>query len=215
MPRLTLWVELPSSALQGRHCGSWNLLWTWRPPKINFAELLPWQVQLRTLAAAAFTYADSGARACASASGAASGAARCDVRGVRMRCDRPRAPPVPPWQRVNHFPQSKNLTRKDLLKKHLQRQRQLSGRSSELMPLTYVLPAEYLAFVEAYARCEEEKDGANVWIMKPVGSSRGRGISIISDVSEASYHFLRTHVTYHPGLPVGPPLLTAHSLLPR
>jgi hypothetical protein len=63
---------------------TWDVLWTWRAPKISWAELLP-------------------------------------------------------WQRVNHFPQARHLTRKDLLKKHLQRQRQLSERLAEsfdIMPLT-------------------------------------------------------------------------------
>ena len=26
------WLEVPRSLAQG-HCGSWNLLWTWRPPR--------------------------------------------------------------------------------------------------------------------------------------------------------------------------------------
>ena len=51
-------------------------------------------------------------------------------------------------------------------------------------------PKEYVAFADAFARCREEAraahrarhpdagptdgDGANIWIMKPVGLSRGR-----------------------------------------
>eukprot|EP00966_Prymnesium_polylepis_P012544 288398-Prymnesium_polylepis.1 len=44
------------------------------------------------------------------------------------------------------------------------------------MPLTYALPAEYLAFVDASSRCADASNGAagsNVWIMKPVGAPRG------------------------------------------
>ena len=87
--------------------------------------------------------------------------------------------------------QARHLTRKDLLKKHLQRQMQLSERAAEaydIMPLTFTLPSEFLAFTDAFARSAEEEaeaeaalaeaaeDGTdtavtptpNVWIMKPV-----------------------------------------------
>ena len=65
-----------SGRRQRQHAGTWNMLWTWRQPKLNWEELLP-------------------------------------------------------WQRVNHFPQARQLTRKDLLKKHLHRQRKLSARAAE------------------------------------------------------------------------------------
>ena len=181
------WLELPAS-LGRRHCATWNVLWTWRPPRVAWAELLPWQL-------------------------------------------------------VNHFPQSRQLTRKDLLKKHLQRQRQGAGAAAAglrdaIMPLTFSLPAEYVAFVDAFSQaprsrrdhaeirrrghagigrrvraevtpppqqCDEGQRAAalaagdaadvtgappsarNVWIMKPVGLSRGRGISLVGDISDVSY----------------------------
>jgi len=132
---LLRWFELPS-ALQHSHCGTWNLLWTWRPPRVNHTELLP-------------------------------------------------------WQRVNHFPQSRQLTRKDLLKKNLHRRNAVvSGRLAEacdILPLTFILPKEYVAFCDAFARCAEAEGEANVWIMKPVGLSRGRGISMLNDISGVSY----------------------------
>ena len=132
---LLRWFELPS-ALQHSHCGTWNLLWTWRPPRVNHTELLP-------------------------------------------------------WQRVNHFPQSRQLTRKDLLKKNLHRRHAVvSGRLAEacdILPLTFILPKEYVAFCDAFARCAEAEGEANVWIMKPVGLSRGRGISMLNDISGVSY----------------------------
>ena len=75
------------------------------------------------------------------------------------------------------------------------------------MPLTFVLPKEYVSFAEAFSRCREEAravyrathpdeaesesgtkaDALNMWIMKPVGSSRGRGISLLNDISGVSY----------------------------
>ncbi|KAG5189003.1 tubulin-tyrosine ligase/Tubulin polyglutamylase, partial [Tribonema minus] len=77
-------------------------------------------------------------------------------------------------------PRSRELTRKDLLKKHLTRAMAASARHARefhIMPQTFVLPHEYTAFVAA----------TNIWIMKPVGLSRGRGIEVIDDVSAVRY----------------------------
>jgi tubulin polyglutamylase TTLL5 len=99
-----------------------------------------------------------------------------------------------PWQRVNHFPHSRQLTRKDLLKKNLERARAAPGRADayDVMPLTFALPAEYNAFAMAFAACREHAEasgGANVWIMKPTGSgaSRGRRITLLNDITGVSY----------------------------
>jgi len=105
------------------------------------------------------------------------------------------------YQRVNHFPDARQLTRKDWLKRHLQRYRAIPGRvgdSFDIMPVTYTLPGEFQAFAEDYlSRAQEfresqeegvsssggeldrEEDTANLWIVKPVGLSRGRGISVV------------------------------------
>ena len=94
------------------------------------------------------------------------------------------------WQKVNHFPETRNFSRKDLLKKNIEKTMKISQKCAQLwniIPLTYVLPKEYLLFVDNYAKQEEENSSANVWIMKPVGKSRGRGISVINDVNQVSY----------------------------
>jgi hypothetical protein len=111
------------------------------------------------------------------------------------------------WQRINHFQDSKQLTRKDLLKKNLQRYTELgapgatgsggrrqdrgsAGNAFEIMPQTFLLPHEYIHFVQAFQETEatREADGAqNYWIMKPVGMSRGRGISLVRDVASLAY----------------------------
>ena len=97
------------------------------------------------------------------------------------------------WQRVNHYPDSKELTRKDLLKKNIQRYTVMGGKTGEqfnIMPMTFLLPHEYTSFVQAFTTAETNKiidNIQNFWILKPLGMSRGRGISLIKDLSEISY----------------------------
>ncbi|GLE07072.1 hypothetical protein PINS_up016941 [Pythium insidiosum] len=82
------------------------------------------------------------------------------------------------WQKVNHFKQAKALTRKDCLKRHLGKYAALGGRlrqAFDIAPLTFLLPQEYVAFVQAFhdrAR-RLEPSQKNIWIMKPVALSRG------------------------------------------
>ncbi len=103
------------------------------------------------------------------------------------------------FQRVNHFPGSRELTRKDTLKKNLHRFTGFGGKLAkqfDIMPRTFCLPREYLSFVEAFSRlAEEEEDrfplkppgSINWWILKPAGLSRGRGISLLNDIGQVSY----------------------------
>jgi len=95
------------------------------------------------------------------------------------------------WQKVNHFPDARQLTRKDLLKRHLSRHhKMLKGTRAaaifNIMPPTFTLPKEYSSWVEAFGKgvVEAPEEGGNLWIMKPVGSSRGRGISLVSAVDD-------------------------------
>ena len=175
------WEELPAGLGLGV---SWNLLWSWSKPRVNMSHLLV-------------------------------------------------------WQKVNHFEDSKQLTRKDLLKKNIQRYTDMSSgklqTAFEIMPLTFILPQEYTAFVQAYTKIgalanqqieqaqalvqelangnkQQSVEGSahpavgtagaaastsamlsninsniNLWIMKPIGMSRGRGISIVKDLSDVTY----------------------------
>lgn len=94
------------------------------------------------------------------------------------------------WQRVNHFPETRNFSRKDLLKKNIEKIMKISQKCGimwNITPVTYVLPKEYVQFVDHYAKQVENNPSDNVWIMKPVGKSRGRGISVVNDVNQVSY----------------------------
>ncbi|GAB9469330.1 hypothetical protein Gpo141_00006611 [Globisporangium polare] len=104
------------------------------------------------------------------------------------------------WQKVNHFQHAKALTRKDCLKKNMGKYLAMGGRMKQaydVTPLTFILPHEYIAFVQAFqdkgARLRASSDNGtsgsrkNIWIMKPVALSRGRGISLIDDLSQVVY----------------------------
>ena len=95
------------------------------------------------------------------------------------------------WQRCNHFAGIKALTRKDLLARHLERCRRARGAAFDLCPRTFQLPGEYVAFVDAFSKAAEEAAEAGgrppLWIMKPVGLSRGRGIFLVSDLGDVAY----------------------------
>eukprot|EP00898_Chlorokybus_atmophyticus_P008329 jgi/Chlat1/8498/Chrsp80S07888 len=112
-------------------------------------------------------------------------------------------------QRINHFRNHYELTRKDLLiknlkraaKKQLQQQQQQqqqnqsssnnNDNSSALMlgsgrydffPQSYALPAEYGIFVEEFKKVPP----GTVWIMKPVGRAQGKGIFLFNKLSQIS-----------------------------
>ena len=55
------------------------------------------------------------------------------------------------------------------------------------MPLTYILPKEYVSFLETFSELEDKEGRMNYWIMKPAAKSRGRGISVVNDISQVTY----------------------------
>ncbi|CAM4651576.1 unnamed protein product [Leuciscus chuanchicus] len=83
------------------------------------------------------------------------------------------------FQKVNHFPRSFELTRKDRLYKNIQRMQQTHGfQNFHIVPQTFVLPAEYQEFSSSFSKDK------GAWIIKPVASSRGRGIYLVSNPSQ-------------------------------
>uniref|UniRef100_A0A4W5KL88 Tubulin--tyrosine ligase-like protein 5 n=1 Tax=Hucho hucho TaxID=62062 RepID=A0A4W5KL88_9TELE len=83
------------------------------------------------------------------------------------------------FQKVNHFPRSYELTRKDRLYKNIQRMQQSHGfKNFHIVPQTFVLPSEYQEFCSSFVKDQ------GPWIIKPVASSRGRGIYLVSNPNQ-------------------------------
>ena len=85
------------------------------------------------------------------------------------------------YQKVNHFPGTHEITRKDRLARTLLAAREAHGSAAYgFVPVTYVLPADTEALLEHMRELEHTSGERAAWIVKPSASSRGRGISIIS-----------------------------------
>eukprot|EP00760_Papus_ankaliazontas_P024358 PhM_4_TR2261/c0_g1_i1/m.15705/K16600/TTLL2; tubulin polyglutamylase TTLL2 len=95
-----------------------------------------------------------------------------------------------PHARLNHFPRSGSITKKDNLHRNLRRFRvaQGGGAMLDFAPTTFVLPGEYVKFCQAYGDAQEADGGTNaVWICKPSELSRGRKIFVFRDIGELLY----------------------------
>ena len=69
------------------------------------------------------------------------------------------------------------------MKKNLER----CKKAFHVLPTTFVLPKEYVKFVEAFSEAESTDGALNYWILKPCAMSRGRGIQLINDITSVSY----------------------------
>lgn len=79
------------------------------------------------------------------------------------------------YQRVNQFPGSNEITRKDTLTRNILRMSFLHGHKHfDFMPMSYIFPIEREAIITAIS-----SDPSVKWIIKPAGSSQGKGISIV------------------------------------
>ncbi|CAK93295.1 unnamed protein product (macronuclear) [Paramecium tetraurelia] len=96
-----------------------------------------------------------------------------------------------PHQKINHFRNHYELTRKDLMIKNLKKQKRALEKEGKIdeanaynfFPLTYHLPSEYPIFNEEF---KKQGDNKTAWIMKPIGKSQGRGIFLFNKISQIS-----------------------------
>ena len=84
------------------------------------------------------------------------------------------------YQKINHFPRSTELTRKDCMYSRMARMKAIYGEKAfNFIPETFILPKEYGALFESMSNNPNQ-----VWIVKPSASSQGKGIFLTSSIDE-------------------------------
>jgi len=79
------------------------------------------------------------------------------------------------YQRFNHFPCTWEIGRKDNMSTNFQRLNSAFPNDFRYVPETFVLPKDINTYMQKSNENKNKK-----WILKPVASSRGRGIKIIT-----------------------------------
>ena len=89
------------------------------------------------------------------------------------------------YQKVNHFPWSYEITRKDSLCTNIVDMQEKFGHAPfNIIPDSYVIPDEYSDFYVHYNELKKEAPYKNLWIWKPWSSSQGKGIFITEDIHD-------------------------------
>ena len=77
------------------------------------------------------------------------------------------------YMKINHFPKSYEITRKDLMLQNLSKMKSKYPSHYNFFPITYILPAEASNFIDD---TEKQKNSNKWFIIKPHNKSQGRGI---------------------------------------
>ena len=102
------------------------------------------------------------------------------------------------YQKYNHFPITWQLSRKDNLYNNYKKLQIKFPNDFKYMPETYVLPKDKEIFTLQVQNYELNKN--NIWLLKPVASSRGRGIRILTNFNDIPEKTIITHYISNPHL---------------
>lgn len=79
------------------------------------------------------------------------------------------------FQKINHFPGCWSIGRKDNLWRNISKFKRHHGEAYNIAPRTYIFPEDYKRFCQD----RELENHKNLYILKPVASSCGRGIKVL------------------------------------
>lgn len=82
-------------------------------------------------------------------------------------------------QKVNKFPKSNEITRKDKMNRNISQMALKHGKAYDFVPKTYLLPQEISLLLKD---SEKRKGGKKYYICKPNASSQGKGIYVTDDI---------------------------------
>ncbi len=102
------------------------------------------------------------------------------------------------YQKYNHFPITWQLSRKDNLYNNYKKLQIKFPNDFKYMPETFVLPKDKEIFTLQVQNYELNKN--NIWLLKPVASSRGRGIRILTNFNDIPEKTIITHYISNPHL---------------
>ena len=89
------------------------------------------------------------------------------------------------YQKINHFPSSYEITRKDKLWINILRMQEKFGkRSFYITPDTFLLPDEFADFFAEFHQVKNTEGKKSLWISKPWASSQGKGIYLVDDIND-------------------------------
>jgi len=103
------------------------------------------------------------------------------------------------FQRYNHFPSTWQLCRKDYLYTNYVKMQKRFPEEYKFMPETFELPRER-EIVEEKLKEYNVFDRENLYIIKPVASSRGRGVRVLTDVTTLPQKGMVQKYIYNPHL---------------
>lgn len=83
------------------------------------------------------------------------------------------------WRKVNHYPGSFHMGRKDKLWTRLKLASEKFDDFELFHPITFVLPKDYDELSKYWS-----SSPSNLFIMKPPASARGNGVQVINDISQ-------------------------------
>lgn len=86
------------------------------------------------------------------------------------------------YQKINHFPKSSEISRKDFLFLNIAKMRLNFPRDFDFIPNSFILPKDHGMLVKEM----DLNHGKKTYICKPVASSQGKGIFLTNEMAEVS-----------------------------